>query len=261
MLNVSGVEFSYGAKSLLSDINLTCRPGEIVGIVGPSGCGKSTLAKLTAGVLKPQNGEIHIGGAQVLDAARRQEVGFLQQGAEGLLPFLTVYANTAMPILVRKGKLLIRGLDFSDRRRCVRAMRTARIDHASRSRPEHLSGGMRARALIARALAQSPKILIMDESFSGIDEAMCEQLYIDMERFVKKLGLVCLLISHRLSEIVFLCDYVHVFERCPLGDGYTLGDPLQITLPRPRSIEMFGDPEFARFTGLLRSRIVKLGTE
>lgn len=255
MLAVDRISFAYGTRRVLKDVSLSCRPGQILGLVGPSGCGKTTLWRLVASLLRAESGSIRIDDEPPEVCVRRRRIGVVPQGATGLLPQLNLFQNTAIPVAVDMGRSTTRGLPFLRRLSVLRTMQKARIASATRLRPHECSGGMVARALLARALVLSPRLLVLDEAFSQLDELTAEELYKDLQAVVKVASMMCIIVSHSLTEVCTLCDVV--VPLVPTGEQgvSTSGEPITIELPRPRVLQSLADPRFGQFRAQLRAQL------
>lgn len=255
MLAVEQISFSYGARRVLRDVSLNCQAGQILGLVGPSGCGKTTLWRLVAALLHAESGTISIDEEPPEVCVRRRWIGVVPQGATGLLPQLNLFQNTAIPLAVDMGKTTTRGLPFLSRLSVVRTMHRARIASAARLRPHECSGGMVARALLARALVLGPRLLVLDEAFSQLDELTAEELYKDLQAVVKASSMMCIIVSHSLTEVCTLCDVV--VPLVPAGEPgvSTSGEPIAIDLPRPRVVQSLTDPRFGELRAQLRAQL------
>ena len=230
-----GVVFANGTEAL-HDVSMTLGQGELVAIVGPSGCGKSTLLRLLAGLMAPSRGTVHIPG----------DVPGIVFQQPALLPWRTVLRNVALP-------LELAGMPSGDA--TARALATiARVGLADFARvyPCELSGGMRMRAALGRALVTSPRVLLLDEPFSSLDELTRERLGEELLGLRGLETLSAVLVTHAVSEAVFLADRVLVMSRRP---GRIIGE-VAVPFGRTRSPELRGDPAFARLTSTV-SRLLR----
>ncbi len=213
--------FAGGAVQALSGIDLDIAEGEFVSVVGPSGCGKSTLLRILAGLDGYDGGTAALGGVPITGPSR--EVGVVFQAAN-LLPWFTVRENVALPLRVGGHKggnseniealLEISGL----------------TDFAARY-PYELSGGMQQRVGICRALVRNPRILLMDEPFGALDALTRERMNLELQRIWQQSGKTVMLITHSISEAIFLGDRVVVLSPRP---GRVLRE-LKVDIPRPRN--------------------------
>ena len=223
----------------LSGIDLKIADGEFVSIVGPSGCGKSTLLRILAGLDEHDDGDLSLSGSPI--SGPSTDVGFVFQAAN-LLPWLTVRDNISLPLRVgtrgRTGAADIDGL----------LAMTGLADFGQRY-PYELSGGMQQRAGICRALVRNPKILLMDEPFGALDALTREHMNLELQRIWLQSGKTVVLITHSISEAVFLGDRVVVMSARP---GRIVAD-ITIEIPRPRSLDtIISHPEYQRITRDIR---------
>src|SRR5690554_3707744 len=182
--------------------------GELVCIVGPSGCGKTTLLKCIAGLLRPSAGEVLLDGRKVTSPPENMALVFQEYG-RSLYPWLTVRGNVELPLKHKK-------LSKTERTQLVDdALLAVGLEHAAKSYPWQLSGGMQQRVAIARAVAYQPEVLIMDEPFAAVDA----QTRADLEDLVRKLhadrGISILFVTHDIDESVYLGERVIVLSNRP----------------------------------------------
>ena len=204
----------------LRDMDLSCPPGELTCVLGPSGCGKTTLLRLAAGLETPTSGRVCVNGQPV--AAPPDDIGLVSQEGD-LFPWRRVLGNVALGLEIRRQPR---------RRRRQRALETLRrLDlpaEVARSFPHELSGGMRQRVALARALCPSPRVLLMDEPFSGVDEPTRHRLQAELVELWLADRQTVLYVTLSIEEAVFLADQVVVM---------TFGrivDRIRVELPRPR---------------------------
>jgi NitT/TauT family transport system ATP-binding protein len=220
------VEYRGRASVLLAIASITLQVprGEFVSVIGPSGCGKSTLLKVVAGLLSPTRGVVSIDGRPV--TRPYPEAGMVFQEPV-LLDWRTVLGNVLLQADVRR----------MDRRTCEprarELLRQVGLGDFMERRPYELSGGMRQRVSICRALLHEPSLLLMDEPFGALDALTREQMAEDLQRLWLKLGMTVLFITHSIPEAILLSDRVIVFSARP---GRLVVD-LRVELPRPRSIQ------------------------
>ncbi|GEC58568.1 NitT/TauT family transport system ATP-binding protein [Bradyrhizobium japonicum] len=200
------ISHRFGALDVLDDVSFTVRAGEIVAIVGPSGCGKSTLLSILGGLLRPSKGVAELRGAA--PAGSLNPLTFVFQDF-ALLPWSTVEQNVAFP-------LLHTGLSAGERRAVIDdALRRTGLSDFRAAYPKQLSGGMRQRVGIARALAVRPAILLMDEPLSALDSQTRELLMEDFVRLLADGAMGAVYVTHNLEEAVRLADRVVVLSRRP----------------------------------------------
>jgi NitT/TauT family transport system ATP-binding protein len=205
-LVIEQVSQSYGALAVLDGVSLDIRSGEILAVLGPSGCGKSTLLRLMGGLERPTSGQISMAGEPPEDCLNPLTYVF-QDFA--LVPWRTVAANVALP-------LEHLGLDRRERQRRVEeALRRVNLLDFGHAYPRQLSGGMKQRTSIARALVVNPAILLMDEPLSALDAQTRELLMEDLLGLWHKSRLTAVYVTHNLAEAVRLGHRVAVLSRRP----------------------------------------------
>jgi NitT/TauT family transport system ATP-binding protein len=209
------------AHQALVDVNLDVKPGEFVVLLGPSGCGKSTLLYLIAGLEDATEGTINFFGEPVAQPSSERSLIFQESS---LYPWLTVWENVAFG-------LAIRGASVAERREAAMiALREVGLSAAMDKRPDELSGGMRQRVAVARALAMRPKVLLMDEPFAALDVQTRQKMQEFLQDVWRESGASILFVTHHIDEAVALSDRVVVFTSRP-GRIKTI---VENTLPRPR---------------------------
>jgi len=244
LVRLSGVEQFFDRRiRILGPLDLEVRAGEFLALVGPSGCGKSTLLRLVCGVLRPTRGTILVGD-KALDGVNRQAAMVFQSFA--LFPWLTVEEN------VRLG-LEARGVDPSvSKTRTAFYLDKVGLDGQEEAYPRELSGGMKQRVGLARALAVEPKLLVMDEPFSALDALTSINLREELLDIWADNTLpvnTVVMVTHIIEEAVELADRVVVVA----GRPGKIRDDIRVTLPRPRDKS---SPAFAELVGRVFSLIV-----
>jgi NitT/TauT family transport system ATP-binding protein len=221
------------AHQALVDINLDIAPGEFVVLLGPSGCGKSTLLYLMAGLEASTEGSLEYYGTPVMAPSSERSLIFQETS---LFPWLSVWENVAFG-------LTFRGATVAERRRVAEeALREVGLSAAMDKRPDELSGGMRQRVAVARALAMRPKVLLMDEPFAALDVQTRAKMQDFLQDVWRESGASVLFVTHHIDEAVALSDRVVVFTSRPGRIKTIVDNPL----PRPR------DPFSAEGEGLRR---------
>jgi NitT/TauT family transport system ATP-binding protein len=210
-----------GGTEAVRPIDLTFAAGRTTALVGPSGCGKSTLLRMIAGLERPSAGRIGIGGAPPADTLRRAGLSVAFQDPS-LLPWRSVRGNIELALSLARRPAEPAGVD--------QLIALVGLDGFGDTRPAELSGGMRQRAAIARALATRPGLLLLDEPFGAVDELTRAQLAQDLPRIWEARGTTTILVTHSVSEAVLLSDRVIVLSPRPAE----IVDDIAIDLPRPR---------------------------
>jgi NitT/TauT family transport system ATP-binding protein len=234
-IRVREVSKAYGPAGshifALDRISLEVRPGELVCLVGASGCGKTTLLNLVAGLDAPGSGELDVPGRPAL---------LFQESA--LFPWLSVRHNVELALRLRKVPRAER------RERAGELLRLVHLDGFAAAHPHELSGGMRQRAALARALAQDSSVLLMDEPFGALDAITRDLLHEELERVWLQTRTTILFVTHNVREAVRLGERVLVLSSRP---GRVVAE-FPVTLPRPRRTE---SPEVAELAGAVLDRL------
>ncbi len=212
--------FATGTRAL-SDVDLDIRRGEILTLLGPSGCGKSTLLRMIAGLDTPDTGTIAHAKSEAGD---RDALGFVFQDAT-LMPWTDIADNVYLP-------LRLRGVAWREAQPQVeRALAGVGLADFTRAYPRELSGGMRMRASIARALVMAPRLLLMDEPFAALDELVRFRLDDDLLRLAESEGVTIVFVTHSVFEAVYLSDRIAVFSARP---GH-VREIIEVDAPRARA--------------------------
>ena len=240
-LELSQVEYAYnGTFTALRDVSFKAAAGEFVSIVGPSGCGKSTLLDLIDGLAHPTRGEVKIAGRRVERPGADRAMVFQ---AHGLLPWRTVTGNIAFALEASEREALRREAPAARRERIARLIDLVGLKGFADFYPGALSGGMRQRVNLARALAVEPDILLMDEPFAALDAQTRDIMQVELLRVWQARQATVLFVTHSIQEAVFLADRVVVIS----GRPGTVKREIAIDLPRPRQPEVRRAPEFHRY--------------
>ena len=243
VLEVDGVAKTFvasdgGKVTALDGVSLDVREGEFVSVIGPSGCGKSTLFQIIGGLLAGDSGAVRVDGRAIRGSHR--DIGMVFQ-EESTFPWRTVLDNVAFP-------LEISGTPAAEREKRAREfVRLVGLDGFEARYPDELSGGMRQRTAIARTLAASPRILLMDEPFAALDEQTRILLGDKILQIWRQLKQTTLLITHNITEAVQLSDRVVVMTYRP----GRIKRIIDIDLPRPRDSALIASAEFGRYVGML----------
>jgi NitT/TauT family transport system ATP-binding protein len=228
-----------GAVAALAGIDLAVAAGSFVALLGPSGCGKSTLLRLVAGLDSPERGAVRRS-----ETTGRSDVAMVFQDAH-LLPWRDVLANVALPLELL-GRPRAEG-----RRLAEEALGQVGLADALRRHPAELSGGMRMRVSLARALVTAPRLLLLDEPFAALDELTRMTLDDELRRLWREAGLTVLFVTHSIAEAAYLAERVVVLSRRPARVvlDHTLA------LPRERGPGLRAEPAFARELGVLQEAL------
>ncbi len=229
-----------GTVQALDSIQQSIGPGEFVAIVGPSGCGKSTLLRILCGLETPTEGAVEWGGSAAPNPPR---IGVAFQDHR-LLPWLNIEQNVALT------KLMKAKASAADIERARALCKLVGLTGFEKRSPAELSGGMKQRASVARALFTDPELLLLDEPFGALDALTREQITADTEQIWMKQGFATLLITHSISEAVHMADRVIVMSARP---GRVVAE-FKIDLPRPRT-EVLGSAEFGKLCSDIRKKL------
>ncbi|SOC10914.1 ABC transporter ATP-binding protein [Rhodobacter maris] len=247
-IDIKGVRHAYRTKHgplpVLDGLDIEVPEGTFCAVVGPSGCGKSTLTRLISGLMKPDTGAVVLAGEEV--ASPRKTVGMAFQNPV-MLEWRTILQNVMLPLEIVAPRM-------------PRAEAEARAAHLldmvglkgfEGKKPSELSGGMRQRASLCRALVHRPQVLIMDEPFGALDNFTREDLWQTMRDLRAAEPFTCVLITHDLRESVFLGDQVVVLSGRPARTQYVL----DVDLPADRRIDILYEPKAGEMLHLLRDQI------
>jgi len=230
-LSVSRLSKSFGDLDALRGISLGVERGEFISVVGPSGCGKTTFLRIVAGLEHATSGEVLLDGRIVRKPGTDR--GFVFQN-DSLLPWRTVFTNAMI------GREITGSIGPDDRKRTMELLKLVGLEGFENYHPRQLSGGMRQRVNLARALAIDPEILLMDEPFAALDAQTREIMQTELLRIWERGQKTVLFVTHQIDEAVFLSDRVLVFARRP---GRIQAEVV-IPLPRPRNLEIKRTAEF-----------------
>jgi NitT/TauT family transport system ATP-binding protein len=242
-VEISGIQKTFlsarGSIRALTETSLTIRPGQFVSIVGPSGCGKSTLLSLIAGLDAPSAGKILIEGQEV--RGPHESLGVVFQ-RDLLLDWRTVMDNVLLQVEMRG---LLPGAYAATARELLDMVG---LQEFHGRYPRELSGGMRQRVAICRALVHNPLLLLMDEPFGALDAISRDRLNVDLDRICSETKKTVIFITHSIAEAVFLGDRVVVMSSRP---GRVVAD-MNIEAPHPRDLSFRETPEFAGYVRQVR---------
>lgn len=247
LIEVQNVSKGFGSgaerREVLRDINLSIREGEFLAIVGYSGAGKTTLISMLAGLLRPDSGSIRMKGRDVTEPSPERGVVFQNYS---LLPWLTVFGNVGLAV-----DQLFPGWPADKRREYTeRHIAMVNLTPARDKRPHELSGGMRQRVAVARALAMNPEVLLLDEPLSALDALTRATLQDEIVRLWDEDRKTVVLITNDVDEGLLLADRIIPLSA---GPAATLGPSIDVTLDRPRDRRAINhDPNFKR----LRNQVI-----
>jgi NitT/TauT family transport system ATP-binding protein len=232
------VAIHLGGREILSPTTLSIAQGEFVCVIGPSGCGKTTLLRSAAGFIKPTQGQVVRSGKTITQPSR--DVAFVfQDYGRALLPWRTVSANVSLALEAAGTPVSERANKIAD------VLSVVGLSAHADKFPSHLSGGMQQRVQIARCLAQSPTVMLMDEPFGALDAMTREGLQDELARLVKKQGLTVMFVTHDLDEAIYLGDRVVALRTGPTIDRPSVAAVIDVNIPRPRNqLETREHPEF-----------------
>ncbi len=234
-----------GRFEALRNINLQVKQGEFVSIIGHSGCGKSTVLNLIAGLLEPTDGLLFCAGREIAGPGPERAVVFQNHS---LLPWLSCFDNVYLAVE--------RVFSASESKAQMRARTSAVLElvglsHAAEKRPGEISGGMKQRVGIARALAMEPKVLLLDEPFGALDALTRAHLQDELMGIMAKSGCTAVMVTHDVDEAVLLSDRIVMMTN---GPAATIGEILEVDLQRPRQrLALAEDPHYNH----LRSEVLK----
>lgn len=248
LIEIKGVTHAYRTKAgplpVLDNLNIAVPEGEFCAVVGPSGCGKSTLTRLVAGLMKPDSGEVWLHGERV--TSPRKTVGMAFQNPV-LLEWRTILENVILPLEIVAPRMPQRDREA----RAMHLLEMVGLKGFEKKRPSELSGGMRQRASLCRAIVHKPDVLIMDEPFGALDAFTREELWQVIRDLHAAQGVTIVLVTHDLREAVYLADRVFVMSARP---GRITREH-EITFQRPRSLELMYERDFTEKVHELRGEI------
>jgi len=228
-----------GVFQALRDINLTVAKGEFITLIGHSGCGKSTLLNLIAGLLRASGGALLCANREIAGPAPERAVVFQNHS---LLPWLTCFENVYLAVERVFGASESRA-QLKERTHAALAM--VGLSHAAQKRPNEISGGMKQRVGIARALSMEPKVLLMDEPFGALDALTRAHLQDELLKIVARTSSTVVMVTHDVDEAVLLSDRIVMMTN---GPAATIGEILQVELERPRErVALAQDARYSQY--------------
>ncbi|MEN7341895.1 MAG: ABC transporter ATP-binding protein [Pseudomonadota bacterium] len=242
LLDIDHIDVEFptpnGPFVALKNVRLKIDEGEFISIIGHSGCGKSTVLNAVAGLTPTSSGGIVMRGKQVIEPGPDRAVVFQNHS---LLPWLTAYGNVALAVK----KLFRKTMSKAEMHEWIEHnLRLVHMDHAMDKRPHEISGGMKQRVGIARALSMKPDILLLDEPFGALDALTRAHLQDSLMEIKASLNNTVIMVTHDVDEAVLLSDRIVMMTN---GPEATVGEILEVDLPRPRDrLSMVDDPEYAR---------------
>jgi nitrate/nitrite transport system ATP-binding protein len=248
-LNISQIDMAFptpsGSFTALKDVDIQIKKGEFISLIGHSGCGKSTVLNIVAGIYQATKGGVLLKNKEVNEPGPERAVVFQNHS---LLPWLTSYQNVELAVdqVFKKTMSKAEKKDWIEHN-----LKLVHMDHAMDKRPDEISGGMKQRVGIARALAMQPEVLLMDEPFGALDALTRAHMQDSLMEIQKELNNTVIMITHDVDEAVLLSDRIVMMTN---GPAATIGEILDVNLPHPRNrLELAEDPEYNR----LRSAVLK----
>ncbi len=236
-----GIEFPTpkGPFRALRDVNLKIKQGEFISLIGHSGCGKSTVLNIVAGLYQATEGGVLLDGREV-DAPGPERAVVFQN--HSLLPWLTAYENVELAVdqVFKNTKSAAEKKEWIEHN-----LHLVHMDHAMHKRPDEISGGMKQRVGIARALSMQPEIMLMDEPFGALDALTRAHLQDSLMEIQKELNNTVIMITHDVDEAVLLSDRIVMMTN---GPAATIGEILHVDLPHPRDrLALADDPTYNHY--------------
>ena len=247
-LNISHIDMAFptpsGSFTALKDVDIQIKKGEFISLIGHSGCGKSTVLNIVAGIYQATNGGILLKNKEVNEPGPERAVVFQNHS---LLPWLTSYQNVQLAV----DQVFSKTMSKAEKKEWIEHnLKLVHMDHAMHKRPDEISGGMKQRVGIARALAMQPEVLLMDEPFGALDALTRAHMQDSLMEIQKELNNTVIMITHDVDEAVLLSDRIVMMTN---GPEATIGEILEVNLPHPRNrLALAENPEYNR----LRSAVL-----
>jgi nitrate/nitrite transport system ATP-binding protein len=252
-VQLENVDMTFSTKkgdfNALKNINLSIKEGEFISIIGHSGCGKSTVLNLIAGLTQPTEGLLFCAGRNIAGPGPERAVVFQNHS---LLPWLTCYENVYLAV----ERVFGASAEKSESKAQLKARTDAALElvgltHATDKRPNEISGGMKQRVGISRALAMEPKVLLLDEPFGALDALTRANLQDELMKIMAKSGCTAVMVTHDVDEAILLSDRVVMMTN---GPSAGIGEILEVNLPRPRArLDLAEDHDYNH----LRSEVLR----
>jgi nitrate/nitrite transport system ATP-binding protein len=248
-LNISRIDMAFptpsGSFTALKDVDMQIKKGEFISLIGHSGCGKSTVLNIVAGIYQATKGGILLKNKEVNEPGPERAVVFQNHS---LLPWLTSYQNVELAV----DQVFKKTMSKAEKKEWIEHnLKLVHMDHAMHKRPDEISGGMKQRVGIARALAMQPEVLLMDEPFGALDALTRAHMQDSLMEIQKDLNNTVIMITHDVDEAVLLSDRIVMMTN---GPEATIGEILEVDLPHPRDrLALAENPEYNR----LRSAVLK----
>ncbi len=232
----------------LANIQFDVGEKEFVSLIGPSGCGKSTVLRLIAGLVQPTSGEITVHGLSPAEARRRQLYAFVFQDPV-LFPWRSVMQNVALPL-----EIAGTGNRKTQAAKVKALLALVGLEGFENAAPDQLSGGMKHRAAIARALLLEPPVLLMDEPFGALDEITRDHMNLELLRIWDRTSASVLFVTHSIEEAIFLSDRIIMLSPRPA----TVAAEIRVDLPRPRTLALKQSEEAFAYSAMVRKKLTQI---
>lgn len=226
-LEIFNIGVNFGNNIVIKDVNLSINKGEFISIIGHSGCGKSTLLNVVAGLVKPSKGSVILNNKEVTDPGPDRAVVFQSYS---LLPWMTIYDNIIIAV-----KSIFKGKELQDAiKRAENYIKTAGLWEHRYKLPTQVSGGMKQRTALVRALSVDPKVLLLDEPFGALDALTRNTLQDELLRIWEEDKKTVLMVTHDIEEAIYMSDRIVIMSNGPAATIYEIVD---VNIERPRNKE------------------------